>query len=199
MGKIEQNKEKKRLAILKAAKDIFLAEGYAQTSMDRVASEAKMTKQTLYRYFSSKDVLFEATLRQMGSQTDDKLLVHLQQADTRQALVGFAKDFVAFHLSNEHIATFKLLIAEGSKSPELVSRFMEVGPDDTDRALMQFFNDRFNTAEPKTKINLWLGMVMSLRDGVLMGMPTPTEQEIEVHVKASTDLLLAALDPIHHC
>ena len=90
MSKIEQNKEKKRLAILKAAKEIFLAEGYVQTSMDRVASEAKMTKQTLYRYFSSKDVLFEATLRQMGSQTDDKLVVHLQHADTRQALLGFA-------------------------------------------------------------------------------------------------------------
>ncbi|MCK8075077.1 TetR/AcrR family transcriptional regulator [Vibrio sp. 1CM2L] len=193
MSKIEQNKEKKRLAILKAAKEIFLVEGYVQTSMDRVASEAKMTKQTLYRYFSSKDVLFEATLRQMGSQTDDKLVVHLQHADTRQALLGFAKDFVLFHLSSEHIATFKLLIAEGSKSPELVSRFMDVGPDDTDRVLAQFFNERFDIEEPQTKIKLWLGMVMSVREGVLMGMPAPTEQEIAAHVEASTDLLLAAL------
>ena len=52
MSKIEKNKEKKRQAILKAAQENFLAEGYILANMDNIARVAKITKQTLYRYFS---------------------------------------------------------------------------------------------------------------------------------------------------
>ena len=51
MSKIEQNREKKKQAILVAAKEVFLLEGYTSASMDVIAAKASITKQTLYRYF----------------------------------------------------------------------------------------------------------------------------------------------------
>ena len=60
---------------------------------------------------------------------------------------------------------------------------MDVGPDDTDRVLAQFFNERFDIEEPQTKIKLWLGMVMSVRDGVLMGMPAPQNKRLQLMLK----------------
>ena len=139
MGKIEQNKEIKRQAILEAAQGVFLSEGYVLASMDKIASEAQLTKQTVYRYFSSKTDLFQATLQQMGKNDGERFAVHLETADTREALLGFAKGYIRFHLSDEHIATFRLLVAESAKAPELTSSFLSVGPDDTDVALSSFF------------------------------------------------------------
>ncbi|MFA0001466.1 TetR/AcrR family transcriptional regulator [Vibrio lentus] len=193
MSKIEQNKEKKRQAILKAAKAVFLAEGFTLASMDVIASEAQMTKQTLYRYFSSKDVLFKATLQQMGAQFDEHSIEQLKISDNYQALYGFATAFLAFHLSDEHIATLKLLIADNGKSPAILESFMSVGENETDIALAQFFTDRFDTEDVATKVTLWTGMLLSLRGGVLMGMAKPNLQDIEQHARASTEFLLAAL------
>ncbi|PMG99732.1 TetR/AcrR family transcriptional regulator [Vibrio lentus] len=193
MSKIEQNKEKKRQAILKAAKAVFLAEGFTLASMDVIASEAQMTKQTLYRYFSSKDVLFKATLQQMGAQFDERFVEQLKISDNYQALYGFATAFLAFHLSDEHIATLKLLIAENGKSPAILESFMSVGESETDIALAQFFTDRFDIDDVATKVTLWTGMLLSLRSGVLMGMAKPNQQDIEQHARVSTEFLLAAL------
>ena len=194
MSKIEQNKEKKRQAILKAAKAVFLAEGFTLASMDVIASKAQMTKQTLYRYFSSKDVLFKATLQQMGAQFDEHSAEQLKISDNYQALYGFATAFLVFHLSDEHIATLKLLIAESGKSSTILESFMSVGENETDIALAQFLTDRFDTEDVTTKVTLWTGMLLSLRSGVLMGMPKPNRQDIEQYARVSTEFLLAALN-----
>lgn len=195
MSKIEQNREKKRQAILAAAKFVFLSEGYTAASMDGVAAHAKLTKQTLYRYFPSKIELFHATLQQMGESYNDKYLQHLTLENSRDALVAFARAFMQFHLSYEHISTQRLLISESTQSPEIIERFMGVGPDETSRALETFFMQRFNLQESTTQIELWLGMLLAPRSRVLLGLPTMTEQDIERHAIAATDMLLKGMCP----
>ena len=53
------NKEK-RTAIVDAALAEFSENGFAATSMDRVAARANVSKRTVYNHFPSKDTLFEA-------------------------------------------------------------------------------------------------------------------------------------------
>ena len=193
MGKIEQNKERKKSAILAAAQDIFLSEGYVLTSMDKVAAEAQVTKQTVYRYFSSKADLFQATLKQMGKSESEEAFIHLKNPDTQKALLGFAGDFIRFHLSDKHIATFRLLVAEGGKAPDIACSFLSVGPNDTEAALTAFFSERLNIEEPESIIRLWTGMLLEPRAGVLIGMEKPGKQQIDSHAEAATDFLLAAV------
>ena len=47
--------ERKRTAILCAARAVFSRKGYAEASVDDVAEEARIAKGTLYLYFKSKE------------------------------------------------------------------------------------------------------------------------------------------------
>ncbi|GLO59964.1 hypothetical protein MACH09_04720 [Vibrio sp. MACH09] len=194
MGKIEQNKERKRKAILDAAKGVFLSEGYAQASMDQIASDAEMTKQTVYRYFPSKIELFKATLEHMGSHQEYQFLDCLDLDDSRQALQDFANNFIRFHLSDEHIATMRLLIAESSHSPDMIASFMSIGPDKTDSALATFFSERFGIENSEVLIQLWMGMLLSLRTNALLGMEKPSSEQIEQHASQSTHFLFTSIE-----
>ncbi len=49
--------------IARVAAGLFYREGIHLVGVDRVASEAEVTKRTLYRYYRSKDVLIAAALR----------------------------------------------------------------------------------------------------------------------------------------
>lgn len=193
MSKIEQNKEKKRQVILKAAQGVFLADGYALASMDKIASDAQVTKQTVYRYFKSKKELFQATLVQVGANDNRDFTAHLDNSDIRKALLHFATDFIHFHLSDEHIAIFRILIAEGAKSQEAISSFQSVGSNQTDIALSDFFSKRLNITDTDTIIRLWTSMLLGLREDVLMGMPKPNKQQIDKHATNATDFLLSVM------
>src|SRR5438094_9057733 len=50
--------ERKRVAILAAATDVFLENGYRGTSMDEIAALAAVSKQTVYKHFVDKERLF---------------------------------------------------------------------------------------------------------------------------------------------
>src|SRR6202046_636625 len=65
--------DRKRAAIISAAIEEFLADGFDATSMDRVAARASVSKRTVYNHFPSKEALFAAILHQLwdASQTGD--------------------------------------------------------------------------------------------------------------------------------
>src|ERR1700761_5661204 len=65
--------DRKRIAIVGAAIEEFLAAGYDATSMDRIAARASVSKRTVYNHFPSKEALFAAILHQLwdASQTGD--------------------------------------------------------------------------------------------------------------------------------
>jgi len=57
--------EQKRTAILRAALAEFEARGFRETSMDRIAATARVSKRTVYNHFASKELLFEAIAAQL--------------------------------------------------------------------------------------------------------------------------------------
>ncbi|RDE25195.1 TetR/AcrR family transcriptional regulator [Motiliproteus coralliicola] len=193
MSKVEQNKQRKREAILTAAQNVFLSEGYVLAGMDRIAAQAQVTKQTVYRYYPSKIELFKATLLKMGQENGFDFADQLQQSDSRQALYDFAKGFIKAHLSEQHLATFRLLVAESAKAPELTRSFCDIGPDHTADKLSEFFRQRFELKDPEASVQLWTAMLLAQRAGVLIGMDKPSEAQIEQHAKRATDMLLASI------
>ncbi len=69
----EREREERRAGILAAAEKVFFAKGFAAATMDEVATEAEVSKGTLYLYFKSKDDLFFAIASPMIECTLERL------------------------------------------------------------------------------------------------------------------------------
>lgn len=57
----------KRSAILRAARELFVADGFDRTSVDAVAARAHVSKRTVYDYFGDKQNLLEAVFDELGT------------------------------------------------------------------------------------------------------------------------------------
>ena len=71
-----------RARILKAAKEIFFRDGFADTNLDEVASRAEVGKGTLYRHFENKAELYVAVLAVGGSLFDDAMREAAERGET---------------------------------------------------------------------------------------------------------------------
>src|SRR3954464_12990630 len=60
----------KRTAIMRAATRIFIAAGYERASLDTVAAEAGVSKQTIYNHFGDKERLFVAVVDEARTGAD---------------------------------------------------------------------------------------------------------------------------------
>ena len=59
-----RRKEERPAEIIAAALETFAERGFAATRLDDIATRAGVTRGTLYLYFSSKEELFKAVVRQ---------------------------------------------------------------------------------------------------------------------------------------
>jgi TetR/AcrR family transcriptional repressor of mexJK operon len=57
--------DKKRQAILRGGKAVFLKSGFGGASMDQVAAAAGVSKMTVYRHFGSKEELFAGVITEL--------------------------------------------------------------------------------------------------------------------------------------
>ncbi|ADN76883.1 transcriptional regulator, TetR family [Ferrimonas balearica DSM 9799] len=119
--------EKKRRQILEAAGQLFVQQGFITTSMDEVAQQAGVSKQTVYAHFGSKDELFTHCVEQKCI-TNELLPTALSGDDPRQVLLDFTARFVEMINSDEAVYVYRLCISQAETHPELSERYFEAGP-----------------------------------------------------------------------
>nr|WP_320049401.1 TetR/AcrR family transcriptional regulator [uncultured Desulfuromonas sp.] len=195
MKKIEQNKMQKRDNILTAAQEMFQTSGFIGASMDKIAEGAGVTKQTVYRYFSTKEELFRATLEAQRLRANERFLDALQREDTQQALTAFAAGFIKRHLSKQHLANIRLLVAEGPSVPEITRAFYAFGSEKTHDRLVEFVEERFRRTDVDDEIKAFVSMLISPRMPVLTGLREPlSEAEINTHADKTVRMFLKLLN-----
>lgn len=195
MKKIEQKKKLKLGSIQKAAQELFQSNGFIGTSMDKIAEQAGVTKQTVYRYFESKEALFKSALEAQRLQACNDFLEALDLEDEIKALEAFAIGFIERHLSAAHLANIRLLVSEGPMVPEITRAFYAIGPRRTKTRLAQFFKDRFNIHDAKYEIDIFIGILLSMRMAVLTGLDAPPSPErIRQHSAKAVKAVLKLLD-----
>lgn len=119
----------KRQAILDAAKNLFLSNGYANTSMDAVASAAGVSKLTVYSHFNDKERLFSAAVVAKCEEQLPTLFFELPDGiPIEQVLLNIARRFHLLINSDESVNLHRLIMALGSQDPKLSQIFFEAGP-----------------------------------------------------------------------
>lgn len=68
MGKAEENKRKKRTALLSQAFSLFMNKGITNTTISEIVEQADVAKGTFYMYFKDKDDLIEKLIAQKAEQ-----------------------------------------------------------------------------------------------------------------------------------
>ncbi|GAA5216977.1 TetR/AcrR family transcriptional regulator [Corallincola platygyrae] len=120
--------EEKRLQILHAAIALFTELGFSNTSMDRIAKEAGVSKQTVYSHYENKEQLFVAAVghKCIAHELTDELFD--TDADLRETLVQVAIRFNQLILSEEAVKTYRTCVAQADTHPQLSQLFFEAGP-----------------------------------------------------------------------
>ena len=119
----------KARAILDAAATLFIARGYGAVSMDAVAREAGVSKATLYAHFGAKDRLFAAIIQAGCTAMRDALPENPPEgASLFDALVPMATHWLTFLMQERALGLFRVVVAEGTRFPELARAFHENGP-----------------------------------------------------------------------
>ncbi|MER7279249.1 TetR/AcrR family transcriptional regulator [Dactylosporangium sp. NPDC000244] len=136
---LRQGSPAKRAAIVRAALEVFVREGYARASVDAIAATAGVSKRTIYDYYGDKEQLFLATVRETVEQQTaafERLLDDTvgTAEDLEGALVAFGRAFATeVARSPQRSALLRLMIAEAAHFPQLLERGGATGG--TQRAL----------------------------------------------------------------
>lgn len=117
---IRKKSPAKRSAILAAATKLFLEQGYARTSVDAIAAEAGVGKQTVYGHFGDKEQLFLAVVEETRREQETAIAGTLQDTgDPLADLTAAAELILDGVLSPPIAALHRLTIAELPHHPEL--------------------------------------------------------------------------------
>lgn len=88
--------EQTRAAVVAAAVSLFAADGYAATTIDAVAAEARVAKGGVYHHFANKAELFEAAFIAMEERLLARVLVAINDAtDMEQMVISGIDVFLA--------------------------------------------------------------------------------------------------------
>ncbi len=99
-------------AILDAARDLFVSEGYARVSMRKVAERIEYSPAAIYRYFSSKDDIFFALAEEGFRLLDEGASPRVDEPDPLEAV---RETFLAFYrFSGQHPEYFALMFLDRS-------------------------------------------------------------------------------------
>nr|WP_042198714.1 TetR/AcrR family transcriptional regulator [Kibdelosporangium sp. MJ126-NF4]CEL23508.1 Transcriptional regulator, TetR family [Kibdelosporangium sp. MJ126-NF4]CTQ89122.1 Transcriptional regulator, TetR family [Kibdelosporangium sp. MJ126-NF4] len=136
--------ERSRQAIVTAARELFIRDGF-DAGMDQIAAAAGVSKVTVYNHFGSKEELFTEVIGQaMGEAHETMAEVRARLADTgdiREALLHTARALVAAATDPTRMALRNLVTGELRRFPKLGRAYQERGPAHSAVALGKLFGD----------------------------------------------------------
>jgi TetR/AcrR family transcriptional regulator, mexJK operon transcriptional repressor len=189
----------KRQAVIEAAGDLFIAQGYGAVSMDAIARAAGVSKATLYAHFASKDALF-ATIINQACQRHMVITGLLPEpcGDLATALTALGQQLLRFLLDPGALAIHRVVVAESVRFPELGRAFYENGPEVFRRTFAawldaQVVSGRLAVPDALMAADQFVGMLRT--PGVFLraslGLPPPpSDAEIDATVAAAVRTFL---------
>lgn len=158
----------KRAAILSGAMQEFLGNGYAATSMDRVAAAAGVSKATVYSHFQDKENLFRAIIQQMAAEKcpglDEQFLQQAFKEEPPVRLRNCANGILDSTLRDpDFLAFVRLIIGESGRFPELAKIFVSSFDLAGCERLTRYFisQPQLNIPDPEATARMFIGSIVN--------------------------------------
>ncbi|MDA1090348.1 MAG: TetR/AcrR family transcriptional regulator [Proteobacteria bacterium] len=201
--KLKAASPSKRELIVAAARKLFLETGFGSTSMDAIASEAGVSKRTVYSHFQNKEQLFAAIMGDMcriisGSNPDEPI------PDEKPELVLKVIGLHILHsvLQHEALDVFRVVLAENATFPELGKAFWKAGPEVMKDYLAGYLSELdqrgvLSVPDPDMAAFQFMGMIKwPYHIRLLFGAgDLPTEAELEAALDQAVSVFVNGTKP----
>jgi AcrR family transcriptional regulator len=195
--------DERREHILAVAAEAFALEGYGTTSMSSIAARLGGSKATLYKYFTSKEELFEAVMqRRCAAIVAPFRDLADAEGDPVALLMAFGTLFLQQLCLPDAIETYRTVHGEAMRFPEIAEAFFTNGPEAIYSALIPALtrldaSGAIDCPEPRLAAGQFLGMVRGdLHMRVTCGlMPPPPLAEIERQVAHAARIFVNGIAP----
>lgn len=190
-------KDQRRERIIQVARSVFFEVGYAGASMSLISQRLGGSKATLYAYFSSKEELFAAIIREGCQDMAAIFQAHIGTNDLRSSLTQVAREMMGLILSDWGNRTLQLIIEESRRNPDLPKLFndvIEANGKQTMRQMLLTAHDKGQITIPD--VNEAAGILKSLLFGdihfkrLLNLCPPPSPQTLHAHIDRAIDVFL---------
>lgn len=194
----------KRAAILLAAERMFVEYGYEGVSMDQIASEAGVSKLTVYSHFGDKDALFvEAVRGYCEKQLPTSAFDPDPTMPLRERLLTVGRAFFAMVASPQAISGHRLLCSPQMVEKRLAKLFWECGPQRVQDKFAALLERRIAVGQLEVDdVARASGQFFALLKGevhtrLVMGVQDEGTSNAgqEAHIAAAVDMFLRAYEP----
>lgn len=138
----------RREKVMDAACRLFLAEGFAETTLEAIGREAGVTKRAIYELCGDKSDLFRAacdSLRVQGPHFSFEVAVAGRRV--RDVLLDMARQLVEHSFGARRLTISRFVMAEVARFPDLVARAITEGRDSLQRGIGSVFEELARQAD----------------------------------------------------
>jgi AcrR family transcriptional regulator len=182
--------------ILDAARELFLSQGFAATSLQQIATVAGATKRTLYVKVGDKAELFGAVVHRLLDHERSTPRSDESDASTRTRLLAFGSDVLNAALSTDVLRLNRLLVAEAPRFPALADLMEKQMMGGTTKRLADLLRDeikrkRLALNDPQLSAQLLVATLIGMpQRAVLYGQAPWSRKRINEWVVGAVDMFL---------
>jgi AcrR family transcriptional regulator len=198
MGSRSPRAERRRAALLEAAKSVFVERGYAEATLDEVIARAGGSRATLYKQFGGKEGLFAAVIAEICAAMVAPLADGGPDRPPEDVLLAFGRSFMAALMAPDGLALYRVVIGNAQRFPELAAAVYRSGPA-TAAALLAAHLRRWKARgqidlpDPDMAARHFLEMVKGdLHFRALVYIDPPSQAEIDQCVKGAVRLFMSS-------
>ncbi|WP_319423208.1 TetR/AcrR family transcriptional regulator [Pleurocapsa sp. FMAR1] len=159
--------EAKTAAVLKGAMKEFLQNGYAGTSMDKVAKSAGVSKATVYSHFGDKENLFNVVIQDLVKDEFQQFMglekpQSLEQ-DPKIVLSAMTTKMLANFQNNRSFQDFmRIIVGESGRFPELAKAYVNGVAKPTIEILTKYLKSHpaLELADPEATVRVMMGTMV---------------------------------------
>src|SRR6202021_1410901 len=193
----------RRRELADVAVQVFLERGFANTTMQMIASRAGGSKETLYRHFASKEAMFAEIVGRKAARISGPESALARDGTPEDVLFELGHNLLSLMTRSDTSSLFSIVVAEAPRSPELAAIFYAHGPGKTLQRLTEYLRAAtrrgdLHCQQPLRAAKLFLGAVVAQHhlQSLIGQPPTPvSEAEIQEHVRAAIAMFLARYGP----